>query len=191
MLTTHVESKISLVPPDSFVLVFDRQTAPETHYVAVFAIFPTNGQKRFSSAYFGLSPLEDKTTHKAQKYVQFLSFVLELFGKFFENIVGIVGENCNVNCATTNHMDVPPIGCASNCFQLVVKKILYDNEVLLNKVHCLMVKLQAPLIAAKLRKLKSLKAKERNVTCWSSTFEVLRRHVALREFVRQLKDNDR
>lgn len=38
-LTTLVEHNISLAPPDRFVLVFDRQTTPEEHYVALLATF--------------------------------------------------------------------------------------------------------------------------------------------------------
>ena len=52
-----------------------------------------------------------------------------------------------------------------------------------------MLKLRGLLRNAKLEKLTKLKPKVRNNTRWSSTYEMLRRYVQLREFLAKL-DSD-
>lgn len=59
----------------------------------------------------------------------------------------------------SNSMNVPLISYAPHRFQLVAKEILLDREVLLTKIHRLMVMLRIAPIAAMLRKLTGMKAK--------------------------------
>lgn len=120
-LTTHVERNLSRVLPDSFPLVFVRQTTPEAYYVAAIANFPANDKKRFDSVCLAFSLLDDETTHDVHEYDQFLSFVIGLFGKSNEGIVAFAGDNCNINRAISNHVDVPLIGSTSHRFQLAAR----------------------------------------------------------------------
>jgi len=64
-----------------------------------------------------------------------------------------------------------------------VKDILNDYEDILATVNQLMKKLKNIIPSAKLRKFTPLKPKCRNVTRWSSTYEMLRRYKRLRRFL--------
>ena len=46
--------------------------------------------------------------------------VLESYGKTFDNIVCLVGDNCSVNQCMARILDVPLIGCASQKFNFAV-----------------------------------------------------------------------
>lgn len=187
-LTTRVELKISTALPDRFALVFDGQTTPEAHYVAVFATYPNENASGYLAACLAMSPLEDETTHSAEEHVEFLRFVLSVFGKDVSNVVALIADNCNVNRSISTKMGVPLIGCASHRFQLAVKEILKEDEGVITQVKQLMTKLRTPLISAKLRRETHLKPKLKNDTRWSSTFLMLLRHAELREHVLRLDD---
>ncbi len=68
-----------------------------------------------------------------------------------------------------------------------MKDILNDEENLLCKMNTMIVKLRSFLISAKLKKLTNLKLKSRNITRWSSTYEMMKRYVQLREFLPSLE----
>ena len=50
-----------------------------------------------------------------------------------------------------------------------------------------MIKIRGLLLAAKIKKLTEKKARIRNATRWSSTFETLKRHTELRDYLPTLQ----
>lgn len=189
-LVALVEKKISNLLPNKFAIVFDGWTAGTTHYLGVFASFTAHNENGYSTRLLGFSPMGDETTLDADEHVGYLSYVLELFGYSFENVVALIGDNCNTNKSIANKLSLPLIGCASHRFNLAVQDILSEHETLLFKVHALMKKLRTPLMAARLAKQTPLNAKTQNVTRWSSSFDMLRRYNELREFLHHLNSTE-
>ncbi|KAG2897700.1 hypothetical protein PC114_g14578 [Phytophthora cactorum] len=75
---------------------------------------------------------------------------------------------------------LPFIGCASHRFQLAVNDFLADKELLLAKIHALMKHLSTIKCRAALRKVTPPAHVLRNVTRYSSTFNMVERYVKLR-----------
>jgi hypothetical protein len=75
------------------------------------------------------------------------------------------------------------IGCASHRFNLACKKYLESNEQVLQKIQSLMTTLRQVKQAGKLRTKTDLEPIIRNVTRWSSTFEMIKRFLRLLEFI--------
>jgi hypothetical protein len=73
---------------------------------------------------------------------------------------------------------------------LAAKTYLEAYEDTLQKIHDIMSKLKNLIPAAKLRKLTHLKAKIRNATRWSSTFEMILRYTKIRDFLPLLEINE-
>ena len=59
---------------------------------------------------------------RAQDHLDHVEKVLETFGKTFENVLCIVGDNCSVNQSMARILGVPLIGCASHKFNLAVRQ---------------------------------------------------------------------
>ena len=78
---------------------------------------------------------------------------------------------------------VPLIGCGSHRLNLAVKEVLEPIKPILKKVHELMGKLSAIKQSAKLRRTTNLEPIKRNVTRWSSTFNMLKRFFELVEYL--------
>jgi hypothetical protein len=57
---------------------------------------------------------------RAQDHLDHVEKVLESYGKTFDNIVCLVGDNCSVNQCMARILDGPLIGCASHKFNLAV-----------------------------------------------------------------------
>ena len=73
------------------------------------------------------------------------------------------------------------IGCASHRLNLAVNNFLLPHENLISKVHTIMVKMSNLKRAGTLRRKNvNLQPILRNKTRWSSTYEMLVRHKALR-----------
>ncbi|RHY05928.1 hypothetical protein DYB37_012316 [Aphanomyces astaci] len=187
-LSDSVEKKISAMLPNSFAIVFDGWSIGSTHYVAIFATFPTDDAIGYKKVLLSFSPINDEDSLSAIAHYDYLSFVLEVYGKNMSNVVALIGDNCSVNVAFARRCGLPLVGCASHRFNLFVNDILTDYEPLLEAVNDLMKKLKNLIPAAKLRRLTPLAVKTRNVTRWSSTYAMLRRYSDTKHFIRQVND---
>lgn len=185
-LTEHVEKKIGSLLPKKISLVFDGWTTGSTHYLAVFASYPAKTTNGYDVRLLTFSPMGDECHLDAQEHVKFITYVLELYGKSWDNVICLIGDNCNTNKAVANNASVPLVGCASHRFNLAVQDILREEETCIAKIHSIMVKLRTLLLSAKLLKLTPLRPKTRNATRWSSAFDMLVRYDRLREFLSEL-----
>lgn len=80
-----------MILPDRIALVFDGQTFKDAHYVGVFATFSAANCNGFELVCLAMSLMEDETTQTAYQHIDFLSYVLSVFGKSFENVLSNVG----------------------------------------------------------------------------------------------------
>ena len=72
---------------------------------------------------------------------------------------------------------------------LALRDILVSEDILITKVHAIMVKLRGLLLSAKLQKLTQLGAKLNNRTRWSSSIEMLQRYTKIRQHLSALEDD--
>ena len=100
-----------------------------------------------------------ETSFTAQQHMEHLEFVLQLYGKtMHENVIAIIGDNCETMKCLANLCSVPLVGCASHRFNLAVNKYMeyQDHMSVLNKINGLMGKLKNLKLAGKLRKYTKL-----------------------------------
>ena len=131
--------------------------------------------------------MDDETKLNADEHVKFTEIVLSSYGKWWNNIAALIGDNCNTNRSMSKKAMVNFIGCASHRFDLAVKDIMVEYDDLVSTVNAIMKKLKNLVPSAKLRKLTPLKPKTRNVTRWSSTHDMLERYLELKQFIPLIK----
>ncbi|KUF78770.1 Pre-mRNA-splicing factor 38A [Phytophthora nicotianae] len=102
-----------------------------------------------------------------------------------EHYLGVFAcyETPSVNKRLARLMGIPLVGCASHRLNLAVRTLLEPHEADLEQVQSLMKRLRTLTQAAKLRLKTSLKPKLRQETRWGSTYAMLARYFALREFI--------
>ena len=98
-------------------------------------------------------------------------------------MIYLVADNAAVNTRLADLLGIPMIGCASHRFNLACKKYLESSENVLQKIQSLMTSLRQVKQAGKLRTKTDLEPIIRNVTRWSSTFEMVQRFLTLLEFI--------
>ncbi len=88
------------------------------HKLGVFASFPLSNNLGSETRLIVLPPFEDETTLNAEEHSEFLSYVLGLYQKSWNNVVCIIWDICNTNKALSNKMNVPMMGfsCVSYDF---------------------------------------------------------------------------
>lgn len=188
LVTKSVELKITALLPESFALIFDGcleySFAPDslgwshlqsTHYIALFATFMNARQDAVERVLLAFSPLRDESDYSAASHAAFILDQLAGYKKTIQNVVCLVGDNCNTNIAVAEQLGVPLVGCASHRFNLEVQEFLGKHERLLQRVHELMKKLTTLKNSALLRHHTLLRPKERCATRWSSAFEMVER----------------
>jgi hypothetical protein len=126
----------------------------------------------------------------ADAHIAYFDYILELYDKDWSNIAALIGDNCSTNRSFAGKAKCHFIGCESHRFNLAVKTYLEEYEDTLQKINDIMSKLKNLIPAAKLRKLRHLKAKTRNATQWSSTFEMILRYDKIRDFLPLLEINE-
>jgi hypothetical protein len=180
-----VRSKLKDMLPDQFGLVFDGWTADGTsiHYVAVFATY-VNKYGGVINDLLNCAPLLDETNYTAHSHYEYITECLDIYGKKWDNVQFICGDNCSTNKALADLAEKPLVGCASHRLNLAIQSIFADHSGLVDKVDFLMVELRKLKNAGKLRKLTDLCPERKNVTRWSSTYCMLVKYTKLREFLK-------
>lgn len=187
-LTQLVERKISSRLGSEFSLVLDGWSAASTHYLGVYAVHVNNNcVEKYLIAF---SPLSDETNLSAINHHEFISYVLKLFGKSWNNVTCITADNAAVNKAIADVAQCHFVGCASHRYNLAVNDVLQQHDSVIQRVMRLMRKLQDLLPAAKLRRLTPLCAKVMCVTRWSSCLHMLRRYEDLLPYITETAEDD-
>ena len=183
LTTRKVENKIKEVLPDKFALVIDGWTKNSTHFVAIFVSFHADTKVGFEQVMLAFSPMNSETSFRASDHFGFIEWVLGLYGKSLDNVVAVIGDNVSTNQALADMCKKPLIGCASHRFNLAMKKFLDPFESLMSKITDLMGKLKTLKMSGKLRKFSHLRPVQRNDTCWSSSYGMLKWYSELMTFL--------
>lgn len=141
---------------------------------------------RYSRYLLAFAPIGDNDSLTAQSHYDFTTHVLTGYGKSWDNVVALIGDNCATNKAFARLVQTNFIGFASHRLNLAMKHLLEPHEEVIKNVQALMKKLKNILPTAKLCKLTPLRAKTAQVTRWPSTYEMLKRYFQLKVFLPQL-----
>ncbi|ETN10483.1 hypothetical protein PPTG_10612 [Phytophthora nicotianae INRA-310] len=188
LLVREVETVIAGIMPKSFGIIFDGWTFRSEHCVAVFASFRHDG--KMQTIVIAIAPIidDDIRDYTASSNVKILDVILSYYGRSKASIAYIVGDNCSVNGAVADQLQVPMVGCASHRLNLAVNLLLAGDDKLLDKIQKLMYKVKnLLLVSAKFRRKTLLRPVPRQDTRWSSTFAIVNRYFELKEF---LSDDD-
>jgi hypothetical protein len=166
-----------------FGLMFDGWSHAGVHYVALYAVYVLNGKLRLPL--LGISPLADGT-QTAVAHIELFENLLDVYEKTKDMVAFLVGDNCSTNLCIANKMGVPLVGCASHRLNLAVNKFLVPYEDALDEVHTLMIALRNENNLAELKKHTELNPIKRNVTRWSSTFEMVERYIRIRAAIKKV-----
>ncbi|ETV74064.1 hypothetical protein H257_11375 [Aphanomyces astaci] len=163
-LCAHVERTIASQLPDQFAIVHDGWSHGSTHYLAIFATFPSSDPIGYTRTLLAFAPINDEESLSADAHYEFTVFVLELYGKTWDNVIALIGDNCSTNGAFARRAGVPLIGYASHRFNLFMSDVLADHADVIDNVNHLMTNLRFTLPAARLHCLTPLVAKTNNTT---------------------------
>jgi hypothetical protein len=162
-------------------LMFDGSSHLTMHFIGVYALYVVGG--RLQCTLLALSPLDDGS-QVADAHIELFRNVLAVYNKRVDIVQFIVADNCNTNRSIATKLGVPLVGCVSHRFNLAVNTFLNEHDLLLQKVNNLMSQLRQTNNARELYKLTPFRAKKRNMTRWSSTYETLERYMELRPHIR-------
>ncbi|RLO06368.1 hypothetical protein DYB28_011580 [Aphanomyces astaci] len=154
------------------------------------ASFPSDDPIGYSRELLAFAPINNADSLSAAAHLEFASFMFVLYGKSWENVVALIGDNFSTNVAFARLAGVPLAGCASHLFNLFVSDLLSNHDVVIQKVNILMRKLRNILPASCLRRLTPLWAKTLNATRWTSAFCMLTPYSAIKTFIGHMGDND-
>ncbi|ETO77137.1 hypothetical protein F444_07620, partial [Phytophthora nicotianae P1976] len=140
LLVREVETVIAGIMPKSFGIIFDGWTFRSEHCVAVFASFRHDG--KMQTIVIAIAPIIDDeiSDYTASSNFKILDVILSYYGRSKASIAYIVGDNCSVNGAVADQLQVPMVGCASHRLNLAVNLLLAGDDKLLDKIQKLMYK---------------------------------------------------
>ena len=127
--------KLKKILPTRFSLIFDGWSHGDTHYVGVFATFPTSTMIGYTKILLGISPMGNEESQSADAYIEYFEFILDSFEKTWSNVSALIGDNFATNKAVAKKVKCSFIGRASHRFNLAVQgylKVYSDN---LNQIH--------------------------------------------------------
>ena len=95
-----------------------------------------------------LSPMGDELQLDTQQHYDFLCYVVEVYGKSWQNVVYLVGDNVSTNKNLSDKYRIALIGCCSHRFNLAVMDILSAENDTVLKVNTIMIKLRSLQLSA-------------------------------------------
>ena len=94
-LTKCVENEIAKELTDEFSLIIDGWTSGSTHFVGLFASYPSHHGN--STVLLAFPPLQSEISFTAQDHFEFIEYVLGIYGMSVDNLVAISGDNAEIN----------------------------------------------------------------------------------------------
>ncbi|ETO99522.1 hypothetical protein F441_23063 [Phytophthora nicotianae CJ01A1] len=182
-VTSQVGATVAELLGDSFGLLFDGWTCGTVHFVGIFGVSVRDGVRRQPL----LSILMAEDGQSADAHIEMIDNVLGVYEKNREMLRFVVGDNCPTNKAIATRLKVPLIGCASHRFNLAVCDYLTEYADLIAEVQVLCIQLRHPNNSAALAAFTGLKPLKANVTRWSSTYEMLKRYVEIRDAIKMVQ----
>ncbi|KAF1331975.1 hypothetical protein FI667_g3996, partial [Globisporangium splendens] len=178
----RVGIEITAAMGNAFGLMFDGWTCGSAHYVGIYTVFAHDGVRH--QPLLSLSPME--SGQSAGAHIEMIDNVLRLYEKQLNMVLFIVADNCATNQAIAKKLSVPLVGCASHHFNLAMTRYLSDYQDLIDSIQGLCVQLRQPNNSAALAQHTSLRPLKANATRWSSTYQMLRRYVRIREAIKMV-----
>ena len=172
-LTKRAKFKARQCLPNLFSFVFDGWSESATHMIVIFSGVSADNGSGYKTYLLGFSPFENEASQSAEKQKLYAEFVLNLFGKNWNNVAALFGYNCNTNKAFATLLDKPLVGSYSHRFNIAVKDLLETHKNSYSKSTRSNETLKNPIPDALLRQVKHLRAKSNNATRWSSTASML------------------
>lgn len=186
LLTHIVRMNIVSMLTDRIALIFVWQGTPGAHLITLFVTFSAPKYFGFRLACLALSTLENDTTLDSDENIAFMSFVLFFFGKSFQNVVGIDGDNSSTNHCIDIKLEVSLIGCVSHHLQLAMQELKSKVEETIADVHELIVKPLKPIMGAYYSN--THRCMLNNETRRTFTYSMLSRHAGVHDFVTEIDD---
>ena len=128
LLTALLESKIVSVIPSKFTLTFYGWSCDDTYYVAIFATFITGSTQLYESVLLVFTPFLEEPVLGAYYHFELIDFVLEIYGKTFDDVVEVLGENRSNIRRVARYMDCYLIGCPNHRFILKVNGFISNQD---------------------------------------------------------------
>ncbi len=121
LLTAKVEEKVAAILPNKLAINFDGWSAGVTHYVAVDCTYPSkSSEPGFDQLLLAFSPMETESNQCADNHIEYLEWVLKVFGKSLANVVALSGDNCGTNRSISTKTGISFVRCSSHRFNLSV-----------------------------------------------------------------------
>jgi len=171
-IAKEVELKVAKDMPEKFVLMYDGCTSNGTHFIGIYAVYPHCNYSYYPL--LALSPLLDEEAH-----LDFIISTLSIYNRGLDSIIFLICDNCS-NKKISKLCGIPMIGCASHKFALSVTEILKDYEKEIEKVNVLLIQLRHLKNRAKLRKYTDYEPVKKNLTRWSSIYNMIGRFFQIR-----------
>jgi hypothetical protein len=179
-------------------LLFDGWTCDgtSTHYIAIFAGYRDPSTGKYEEVLLSLQPTLDEMDMGADAHIDLVESTLDLYKLEKDMVVCIVGDNCATNRAISRRWNIPLIGCYNHKLNLAVQEYIEQQRGLpevIDKISTLMSKACNLKMAAQLRDLTleahgvSLKAKQKNKTRWTSTFDMAKRYIRIKAELLQVQ----
>ena len=202
-LNQLVKAKVCEELPKTFGLVFDGWTMAGEHYIAIFATWvnvKNQVVKRLLSC--GVQDLPNEEAGEdaedfgftADDIGDYLFDVLESYGKGYDCIEFMSGDNAYVNAALCDKLEdwlkanmnidrvIPLVGCACHRLNLAAKQLYKTGTAegdIVKKVHNLMVALGTLKNSYKLTVKTRLRPEVEQDTRWGSTYHMLLKYLRL------------
>ncbi len=136
-ITEIVERKIAMILPQKICLIFDGWTSDSTHYLGVFATFPSRATSVYEMRLLTVSPLADESRLDTDEHIEYLTYILHLYSGSWSNVICLVGDNVQTNKSISTKLQISLVGCASHRLNLAVQNI-WTN---MNHHYCKSIKL--------------------------------------------------
>jgi hypothetical protein len=75
----------------------------------------------YKKVLLSFSPMTNEESFNAATHVKYFEFVLGYYGKWWNNVAALIGDNCCTNQSLATKANSYFIGCASHRFNLAMK----------------------------------------------------------------------
>jgi hypothetical protein len=188
-----VRVKLQKVLPLKFGIILDGWSQNGIHFIGLFANYhdntlqnsiPLNVSLLRKEVLLSFCPITNEEDLGSNSQKDFIEETLSLYGRSCKDLLFLVADNTNVNPCIAKKLEIPFIGCCSHKFNLAVSKYLSERySDVIEKINNIMVKLSTIKNRKRLRKGTDLCPVKKNITRWTSTFDMIKRFLEIKDSI--------
>lgn len=121
---------------NNFTIVFNGRNGRDAHYITIFATLPSAQPAGYHSVLLSLSLVAEEDSLNASEHYEFVTCVLQVFHKSWNNIFALTGNSCSTKKSFPRRVGSIFVESSSHRCNLAMRVVIAIESITVSGIAC-------------------------------------------------------